>query len=335
MNKSLLILTVLALAGTVSTRGADKVDFAKEIAPVFQKSCLECHGPEKQKGKLRLDTKEAVFKGGEDGPIIVVKDALKSDLIRRVTLAQSNDDAMPPSGKGEPLTKAQIELIAKWIDQGAEWPDGFVIKGTGGAAATASTGITPPKAVKIKPTAAEVKAIAQIAKIGVDVRPIAMDTSLTQANFRTQAASVTDATIAPLKDIATLADLNLAGTKITDAGLAHLKDLKNLSVLHLEETKITDSGLANLKGLENLAYLNLYATGVSDAGLENLKGLKNLRRLYLWQTKVTDAGVKKLQDALPGLQVVRGWDLPALAKMEDKKDDSAAKAAPEKKKKKK
>ena len=44
------------------------VDFVKEIQPIFQKSCIECHGPDKQKGKLRLDNKEAALKGGEDGP---------------------------------------------------------------------------------------------------------------------------------------------------------------------------------------------------------------------------------------------------------------------------
>ncbi len=331
MKNVTLALTVLAWAGVASSQAADKVDFAKDIVPLLQKSCIECHGPEKQKGKLRLDTKEATFKGGGDGPIITVGDATKSDLYKRITLPAANDDAMPPSGKGEPLTKAQTDLFRDWINQGAVWPDGVTVGAGAGVAAGAGG---PPKAVKIKPTAGELKAIAQIAKTGVEIRPIAMDTSLTQANFRMQGDKVTDAIIAPLKEVQTLTDLNLAGTKITDAGLANLKDLKNLSVLHLEGTKITDSGLANLKALDGLVYLNLFNTAVTDAGLENLKGLKNLHHLYLWETKVTDAGAKKLQAALPQLQIIRGWDISALA-TEDKKTDADSKPDAKKKEKKK
>ena len=57
----------------------------------------------------------------------------------------------------------------------------------------------------------------------------------------------------------------------------------------------------------NLTYLNLYGTAVSDAGLGQLAGLKNLRNLYVWQTKVTDEGIQKLKQALPGVDINKGW----------------------------
>jgi hypothetical protein len=61
-----------------------------------------------------------------------------------------------------------------------------------------------------------------------------------------------------------------------------------------------------VKGLENLEYLNVYGTEIGDPGLAHLANLKKLKSLYVWQTKVTDAGVKKLQEALPGLKIIRG-----------------------------
>lgn len=95
------------------------VTFATDIKPIFEKSCNKCHGAEKQKGKLRLDTLAAALKGGEDGECITPKDSSKSTLVH--SIAQLNDDdAMPPKGKGDALTKEQIGLIRAWIDQGAK-----------------------------------------------------------------------------------------------------------------------------------------------------------------------------------------------------------------------
>src|SRR5436309_13043543 len=100
MRKPILILTVVACA--VGLRAAEnKVDFAKDIQPIFSQNCFKCHGPEKQKGKLRLDSKEAAFKGGKDGPALVAGDASKSEMIRRLTLPKTDDDFMP--SEGEPL----------------------------------------------------------------------------------------------------------------------------------------------------------------------------------------------------------------------------------------
>ena len=96
------------------------VTFDKDIKPVFEKSCFKCHGAEKQKGKLRLDSLEAALKGGENAPNIIAKDSAKSPLVWSVARIGDEDDAMPPKGKGEPLTGEQVALIRAWIDQGAK-----------------------------------------------------------------------------------------------------------------------------------------------------------------------------------------------------------------------
>ena len=87
MRKSILIAAALAGFGGAQAWADAKVDFVKDIQPILQESCVKCHGPEKQKGDLRLDSKDAAFKGGKDGAVITAGQADKSDLYRRITLA--------------------------------------------------------------------------------------------------------------------------------------------------------------------------------------------------------------------------------------------------------
>ncbi len=95
-------------------------DFDREIRPLLQERCVECHGEKKQKGELRLDAKPFAFKGGHDGPAIVAGKLDKSPLFQRI-ISTDEDERMPP--KGEPLTPVQIAAIKSWIESGAEWPE--------------------------------------------------------------------------------------------------------------------------------------------------------------------------------------------------------------------
>ena len=96
------------------------VDFGREIRPLLQERCIECHGEKKQKGELRLDAKVHAFKGGHDGPAILAGKAEASPLFQRLT-STDEDEKMPP--KGDPLTPSQISLIREWINSGAKWPE--------------------------------------------------------------------------------------------------------------------------------------------------------------------------------------------------------------------
>ncbi|MGE3316074.1 MAG: DUF1549 domain-containing protein [Planctomycetaceae bacterium] len=97
-----------------------KVEFATQIQPIFAKRCAGCHGPEKQESDLRLDLGSAAKKGGAGGAVIVVGKSGESSLLHRITSTEK-EEMMPP--EGERLSKAEIELIRNWIDQGAGWPD--------------------------------------------------------------------------------------------------------------------------------------------------------------------------------------------------------------------
>jgi mono/diheme cytochrome c family protein len=332
LNLIMKRLLFISLGVAIPALAQEKVDFARDIAPVFRTSCIECHGPEKPKAGLRLDMKEPALKGGKNGAVIKAGDAAGSELYRRITLPPDDVDIMP--SEGDPLTKAQQDLIKAWIDEGANWPDEFKIEATAAEAEAPSASTDSQTAAAadpvlpgdFKPGPAEDPAIAALAEAGIDVRPLAQNTPWREANFRLLGTNVTDETIAPLKDITSLTELNLASTRITDAGLTVLKGLPYLTRLHLELTGVTDRGLAEVAALTNLVYLNLYGTPVTDAGLSHLHGLKHLKRLYVWQSQVTTAGASELEKVMPWLDVNTGWDLASLTnappKIEEEKKES-------------
>jgi hypothetical protein len=109
-------------AGLAHSSQAAPPDFAREIAPLLREHCVKCHGPEKQKGGLRFDVKGEALKKGDSGErSIVPGKSAESELLRRVT---STDKDLRMPSEGEPLTPEQIDLLRRWIDGGADWPDG-------------------------------------------------------------------------------------------------------------------------------------------------------------------------------------------------------------------
>jgi hypothetical protein len=102
----------------------DKIDFNRDVRPIFTDTCFACHGPDKnsRKANLRLDTKEGAFAALKDGKghVIVPGKTAESEVYRRVSTTDS-DDLMPPPSFNKPLTERQVAILKKWIEQGAEY----------------------------------------------------------------------------------------------------------------------------------------------------------------------------------------------------------------------
>ena len=307
---ALSAVALLALpAGGAAAADAPKIDFAKQVRPVFAENCYKCHGPDKQKGKLRLDSPEAMTKGGKDGKIFEAGAPETSPLYMRLVLPTGHDDIMPPSDDGaKPLPREKTDLVGQWIMQGASFGD-WKGDAAGGVATAAAGAASAAPAALPQVAAADAGALDKLRQSGARALPLAQGINLLDVGY-SSGGDVADAQLALLEPIAQqVYELNLAGSKVTDGGLANLAKLTNLRRLHLEKTAITDAGMAHLKGLANLEYLNLYGTAVTDAGLANLAGMKNLKNLYLWQTKVTADGAASLKKSIPSVTINRGEEL--------------------------
>lgn len=137
MKHTLALTLAAALAlgvfttSTTSAQDAGKVDFEKQILPILKESCFKCHEKEheengkvkKPKGGLRLDSAAAIMKGGKEYPNehVVAGKPDASWLVKTITLPESDDLAMPPEGKGDRISAANVDLIKKWITEGASF----------------------------------------------------------------------------------------------------------------------------------------------------------------------------------------------------------------------
>jgi uncharacterized membrane protein len=100
-----------------------RIDFVNDIAPIIKNDCFKCHGGEKVKGKLKLNTKALAMAGGESGRVILPGKPAISKFY--TSLVDPDEDILmpPPKEKARP-SREQIERVRRWIEEGAEWPDG-------------------------------------------------------------------------------------------------------------------------------------------------------------------------------------------------------------------
>lgn len=104
---------------TASNVPEDPVIFTDLIVPIFERSCIECHGPEKCKGELRMDIYSEMFIEGDSGyPGLVAGDADESEIYIRLTLDHDDDEFMPPPKDGDPLSEDEMKVIQWWIGEG-------------------------------------------------------------------------------------------------------------------------------------------------------------------------------------------------------------------------
>jgi formylglycine-generating enzyme required for sulfatase activity len=118
---------LLALLAASSCANA-AVDFNTQVRPIFESACVHCHGAREQKGDFRIDSKSEAFKVIDGNAMLVAGKPAESKAYLSMVLPADDDDVMPPSKDGPPLTNAQTEVIKAWITEGAVWPDGVTLE---------------------------------------------------------------------------------------------------------------------------------------------------------------------------------------------------------------
>jgi hypothetical protein len=290
---------------------SDKNVFTHLIRPVLDAKCVQCHGADKDKGKLRMHTKEDFLKGGKEvGKDIVIKGKVDdSELIYRITLPKDEDEAMPPFKDKEhynPVTPQELQVMKAWIKLGASFD--LLVSGLDESSQKAATHVFKNMPKKILPASAKLqpqlptvppadpKALAALRKAGVLAMPIAQNTNAIYVNASYAGKAFDDEKLKLLNPLAKqLLWLNLARTGVTDKGIESLAKLTLLNRLHLENTTVTDAATPHLAKLKGLEYLNLYGTEVSDASVSNLAKLSKLSKVFLWQTKFSEKGAESLK----------------------------------------
>jgi hypothetical protein len=284
-----------ALALTMAGAKAEPSFYEARVGPILEHHCVTCHGPEKSKAKLRLDSFEHLKRGSENGEIVIGGNVEDSELFYRIALPETHEDVMPSDGKPL-LSAAEIKVIELWIKAGAS-PIAAVSAFPDAPALKRQPAPVVPLTADWQPLVAQIRALEK--ELGVKLAPrslVATDGLV----LRTASAPsrCDDAALATLEPIAAyIVEAELARTKVTDAGLVAIARWENLRSLDLTRTAVTSRGLTQLASLKKLERLNLTSTGVDDAGIQALREIPALQRLWVFETRVAESTVDSWEDS--------------------------------------
>lgn len=294
----------------------EAVVYTEIIHPIMEIRCNSCHNASKKKGDLQMHTREALLKGGENGPIFQAGNAAESEMIKRIHLDQNHDDHMPPKGKSQ-LSDEQVLLLEWWINEGAPFDKKVPELEANQEIQSVLLTLTDPNANKSEveillaegTTPPDPEKLKAYTEQGIAVKSLSNDSNWLQVTL-----SAKDSVDVVLQRLATdfseqITWLDVKDTPLTDEGLVAVGKMKNLTRLRVEKTSISDAGLAHLAELEYLESLNLYGTEVSDAGLEHLAGLPNLRRLYAWETQISPEGAAAFNEEGSQVEINLGYEV--------------------------
>lgn len=304
--------------------GVTRVSFQRDVLPIFEARCIECHGPDKVKGSLRMDTAAQLFDGDPEWWTVVPGKPDESLLLERIELPADDPDAMPP--KGDRLTPEQVDVIRTWIAEGATDDAGPaptvdpVDEAESGDVESEAPVATGPEASQAK--AAIEAAVAALRERQILVMPIAQGSDDWEVNTSLIDPPFGDDDLARLDGLQpVLVWANLARSGLTDAGIVPLAEFQSLTRLRLDNTALGDEAVETLLRLPALEMVNLYGSKLTDAGLARLATLPSLTRVYCAGTAVTPEGVAAA--AREGLEIVGPAPIPAPAEPEASDGDAA------------
>ncbi|QNL50605.1 hypothetical protein H8S90_03085 [Olivibacter sp. SDN3] len=299
----------------------EAVVYSDIVQPLLQNRCYSCHGSEKQKGKLRLDTRDFMLKGGEEGVALVPGNVEESEMIRRLLLPVSNEYHMPPKEKPQ-LTEKEVKLLEWWIRSGADihkkvgdFPQqddvADILLDLEQEVETDQT-VEPSSMLSQEVPEADASVIEELRQEGVVLLPIVNNSNYLSASFVT--AEVTTDLLEKLVLLKRqLVYLDLSYASIDDEAIAVAANFDNLLRINLSNTAISDAGLQYLSKLKHLKYINLVRTKVTAQGVIALKNMPDLKNVYLYESAVDKKDSSALNEALGMVNIdFGGYEVPTL-----------------------
>ncbi|MFN8342551.1 MAG: c-type cytochrome domain-containing protein [Cyclobacteriaceae bacterium] len=300
---TLSVLLVAGHLGSVITHGADFLWaplmtptavtitdstslYEAAIHPILRQKCEGCHNPQKAKGELIMTSLEQLLAGGKHGPIWKAGMPDSSHLMVRVLLPEEHDEHMPPQGK-TPLTKAEVELMRRWISSGADvykpwsrYPKDTLFQLVAARLTKPAEAIAP--AWNFEP--ASQATIDELNTPFRTVAPIAANAPALKASFYVAEAFHAE-DLTALEQIKTqLVELNLAGMPVTDDQMAVITSFQNLEKLILNNSKVSGAGLATLRQLPHLKSLAINGLPVSESDALKFNSFPALNEVFAWNT---------------------------------------------------
>jgi uncharacterized membrane protein len=294
--------------GSVEPIMAKNVSFDRDVLPILESRCVECHGAGRTRAGLRLDSLDHARSADEW--VIAPGDPDASDLVTRITLPETEDGTMPPDGPR--LTDGEINTIRVWIASLSGVPADVADLVEPGLPADPSNSAQEVSGQAQQeqpgePSPAEIAAIKAIRDLGAHVGPIASDSDSIELNASLAGKSFTDDSLTRILPIAPRVErLDLSGTAVTDASLPSLIRFTRLERLNLSRTAVTRAGAPSIAAIRCLRVLNIGRTAVDDPALADIVQCESLERIYAWGSLITTEAAERAMAANQGLAIDLG-----------------------------
>lgn len=280
------------------------------IMVAFQQKCIQCHGLDRQKGKLRLDGKEWLLKGGDDGEIINNNGPANSEILKRIFLDLDEEQHMPPKSKQQ-LSEEEKSIIEWWVNAGAPFDKKVSeIDKTSLIDSTIKlyhkkliSSNTSPKEEREKINPIPNKTLESLIKSGWVVSHVSKtDNHLRLIGFNL--LKPMDSCLAQLIDVKEhIIELKLSFQKIDNNNLKKIALLNNLEKLWLNNCSLVDGQIESLSNLTKLTYLNLSNNNISISKIKSLGNLKKLEKLYIQHTGIKNHEYGELKNYFPNAKI--------------------------------
>jgi len=284
------------------------------VALVMKQKCYSCHGPNRQKGGLRLDQPDYILAGGEGGSILSGEHINTNVLLQRITLPLDDEKHMPPKEKSQ-LTESEVLLLTWWIEHdhpfdlsiaNASWPaslkSAFLFDKSNSEGSRASA-IIP--VAKIQPAREPI--LDALQQLNVAIVPYAIGSQYLAASLYNVNDEDLGSAIEQLSQLnPQLLSLKIANMPLDEGLIQKIGKIRSLQKLTLDHCALSNNDLRPLQSLENLEYLNIIGNQITGEGLLQLSALKKLGAIYLWQNPIQPSDFTRLQSAFENVRLDSG-----------------------------
>ena len=308
-GENALSIPTPVVAVEVKTVDSSLSVYEKAIAPILTQKCVSCHGPDKVKGKLQLQSPELIIKGGKDGNILTSFHNEEALLLQRIHLPNADEKHMPPDGKLQ-LTLEELTLLTKWVKAGGNFTkkiselaktDSLAILAMAYKAPSKGSGDKKNTAPDLKEFNSNYLTVNYLFNGSEDI-----EVNFFQGTFYK---------IEQLKNLEKIKDkivsLNMQGMPITKEDLAIIVQFTRLKKLNLNYTNLKIGDLEALKNISSLVNLSICGMDVNQNSLKTLLDKAPFTEIHIWTNHSSEKEFQQLSASNKKVKIIIGDNLDA------------------------
>ena len=308
-GENALSIPTPVVAVEVKTVDSSLSVYEKAIAPILTQKCVSCHGPDKVKGKLQLQSPELIVKGGKDGNILNGIQNEEALLLQRIHLPNADEKHMPPADKLQ-LTLEELTLLTKWVKAGGNFTkkiselaktDSLAILAMAYKAPAKGSGDKKNTAPDLKEFNSNYLTVNYLFNGSEDI-----EVNFFQGSFYK---------IEQLKNLEKIKDkivsLNMQGMPITKEDLAIIVQFTHLKKLNLNYTNLKIGDLEALKNISSLVNLSICGMEVNQNSLKTLLDKGPFTEVHIWTNHSSEKEFQQLSASNKKVKIIIGDNLDA------------------------